>query len=222
MALNGTEILDIIPCQEYMPIADFPGVFQPCRKSNVGEPLYFEEGELLMQTVYILSGPAGVGKSTTSSALVDALKNSAYISGDDVSHMHVRGRQKPWESKSELSLIWNNILGLTRNFVLNGIDVVIDYVTFPDEAYWLRDKLMDLTQNVVYVVLMTDHETLLKRDQLRIPEHQMGERCLILIQEFNESGLNRKYLLDTDQKNVDEINLVIDDIMNNKQYSLDD
>ncbi|NQX71686.1 AAA family ATPase [Paenibacillus alba] len=178
-----------------------------------------------MQTVYILSGPAGVGKSTTSTALVDALKNSAYISGDDVSHMHVRGRQKPWESKSELSLIWNNILSLTRNFVLNGIDVVIDYVTFPDEAYWLRDKLMDLTQNVVYVVyvvLMTDHETLLKRDQLRIPEHQMGERCLILIQEFNESGLNRKYLLDTDQKNVDEINLVIDDIMNNKQYSLDD
>ncbi|MGO4501089.1 hypothetical protein AB4114_35155 [Paenibacillus sp. 2RAB27] len=81
---------------------------------------------------------------------------------------------------------------------------------------------MDLTQNVVYVVLMTDHETLLKRDQLRIPEHQMGERCLILIQEFNESGLNRKYLLDTDRKNVDEISLVIDDIMNNKQYSLDD
>ncbi len=49
-----------------------------------------------------------------------------------------------------------------------------------------------------------------------------GERCLILIQEFNASGLNRKYLLHTDRKNVDEINLVIDDIMSNKQYSLDD
>ncbi|CAG7609536.1 hypothetical protein PAESOLCIP111_01180 [Paenibacillus solanacearum] len=69
-----------------------------------------------MQTVYILSGPAGAGKSTTSKALVRALKNSAYISGDYVSYMHVSGRQKPWESKGELSLIWNNILSLTQTF----------------------------------------------------------------------------------------------------------
>jgi hypothetical protein len=124
--------------------------------------------------------------------------------------MHVSGRQKPWENKSELSLIWNNILSLTQNFVFNGIDVVIDYVTFPDEAYWLKDKLMELTENVVYVVLWTDHETLLKRDQLRLPEHQMGERCLILIKEFKKSGLNNKHLLDTSQKNVDAIHLVIE------------
>jgi adenylate kinase family enzyme len=175
-----------------------------------------------MQTVYILSGPAGVGKSTTSNVLVSALKNSAYISGDDVSHMHVSGRQKPWESKTELSLIWNNILSLTQNFVLNGIDVVIDYVTFPDEAYWLRDKLKELTQNVVYVVLWSEPETLLKRDQLRLPEHQMRERCLILIDEFKESGLNNKYLLNTGQKNVNDLHLLIEEIMNGKQYRLDD
>ncbi|WP_068775308.1 AAA family ATPase [Paenibacillus sp. FJAT-26967] len=175
-----------------------------------------------MQTVYIISGPAGVGKSTTSSALVNTLKNSAYISGDDVSHMHVNGRQKPWESKSELSLIWNNILSLTQNFVLNGIDVVIDYVTFPDEAYWLKDKLKELTENVIYVVLWADHGNLLKRDQLRLPEHQMGERCLILIEEFKESRLKNKYLLDTSQKNTDAIHQVIKEIMNNRQYCLTD
>ncbi|XOS93125.1 hypothetical protein ACLMAB_05655 [Brevibacillus laterosporus] len=79
---------------------------------------------MLIQTVYKVSGPAGVGKSTTSSALVNAL-NSAYISGDDVSHMHVSGRQMPWESKSELSLIWNNILSLTQNFVLNGVSSML-------------------------------------------------------------------------------------------------
>jgi hypothetical protein len=66
------------------------------------------------------------------------------------------------------------------------------------------------------------HETLLKRDQLRLPEHQMGERCLILIKEFMESGLNNKHLLDTSQKNVDTIYLVIEEIMNNKQFKLDD
>lgn len=175
-----------------------------------------------MQTVYILSGPAGVGKSTTSRALVDTLKNSAYISGDYVSHMHVNGRQKPWESKFELSLIWNNILSLTQNFVSNGIDVVVDYITFPDEAYWLRDRLMELSVNVVYTVLWVDPKTLLSRDQLRKPEHQMGERCLILIEEFKESGLDTKHLLDTSHHSVDAIDLVIEDIMNNKQYRLVD
>jgi predicted kinase len=174
-----------------------------------------------MQTVYILSGPAGVGKSTTSNALVNALNNSAYISGDDVSHMHVNGRQKPWESKVELSLIWNNILSLTQNFLLHGIDVVIDYVTFPDEAYWLQDKLKEITVKVVYVVLWTDHQTLLQRDQLRMPEHQMGERCLILIDEFKQSGLHRKHLLNTSQVNVDALHLVVEEIINNEHYRLD-
>ncbi|WNR46890.1 AAA family ATPase [Paenibacillus roseipurpureus] len=175
-----------------------------------------------MQTVYILSGPAGVGKSTTSGALLRALNNCAYISGDDVSHMHVSGRQKPWESESELSLIWSNILSLTQNFVNNRIDVVIDYVTFPDEANWLKDKLKAFTINVVYVVLWTDHETLLKRDQMRTPEHQMGERCLILIDEFKESGLKNKHLLNTSKKNADDIHQVIEEILNNQQYKLED
>lgn len=177
---------------------------------------------MLVQTVYIVSGPAGVGKSTTSRVLTNKLKNSAYISGDDISHMHVSGRQKPWESKAELSLIWNNILSLTQNFILNNIDVVIDYVTFPDQAYWLKDKLREFTENVVYVVLWTDPETLLRRDQLRLPEHQMGDRCLILIEEFKEAGLKTKYMLDTSQHNTASIHLVIEEIMNNKQYRIDD
>jgi gluconate kinase len=149
-----------------------------------------------MQNVYLISGPAGVGKSTTSRKLVTSLQHSSYISGDVVSHMHVGGRQKPWESETELSLIWNNIFSLTTNFLDYGMDVVIDYVTFPKEARWLRDKLINRSVNVSYVVLWTDQETLLRRDQMRVPEHQMGERCLILMNEFVESGLNKRHILD--------------------------
>lgn len=173
-----------------------------------------------MQTVYILSGPAGVGKSTTSRALAEALPNSAYISGDDVSHMHVSGRQKPWESETELSLIWTNIWSLTRNFLLHGMDVVIDYVTFPEEAYWLKDKLKELTGNVVYVVLWTDHETLLQRDRLRLPEHQMGERCLILMEEFKNSGVSNNHLFDTTRVNANAILTVIEEVVNNQRFRL--
>lgn len=46
----------------------------------------------MSRNLYIISGPAGVGKSTTSKLLVQTLDRSAYISGDDVSHYPVKGR----------------------------------------------------------------------------------------------------------------------------------
>ncbi|TDQ42976.1 hypothetical protein [Aureibacillus halotolerans] len=113
-------------------------------------------------------------------------------------------------------------MSLTKNFILNDIDVVIDYVTFPDEAYWLKDNLKVLPCHVVYVVLWTDPETLLKRDSLRLPEYQMGERCLILIEEFKEAGVNNKHLLNTSQQKIDAIHLVITEIMDNRHYLLAD
>jgi gluconate kinase len=173
-----------------------------------------------MRAVYLVSGPAGVGKSTTSEALVNALTNSAYISGDDVSHIHRNGRQKPWESRSELSLICSNILSLTQNLIRHGADVVIDYVAFPGEALWLKDKLRDLPVNVVYVVLWTDPETLMQRDQLRLPEHRMGQRCRILLKEFEESGVKNKHVLDTSRLNADAVRQIAEEIMNNGNYRL--
>jgi 2-phosphoglycerate kinase len=170
------------------------------------------------RSVFILSGPAGVGKSTTSNLFAKKLSFSAYISGDDVSHMHIGGRKKPWESKEEVSLIWNNILSLTRNFLKYGNDVVIDFVTFPPEASWLQDNLKDLDVTVKYVVLWTDNDTLIERDSMRKEEHRMGERCLILVNEFKESGLDDKYLIDTSEKDIEYI---IGEIIKNKRFKLD-
>lgn len=175
-----------------------------------------------MQTVYILSGPAGVGKSTTARELVKTLYNSAHISGDDVSHMHVNGREKPWESKTELLLTWINILCLTKNFIANGIDVVIDYVAFPNDVTWLRDSLKDLDVNVVYVVLWTDKDTLYKRDLMRAPEQRMGERSLKLIDEFIESGLSKTHILDTSQNGPEALAQIVKTIISNDQYKLGD
>ena len=168
--------------------------------------------------VYIVSGPAGVGKSTTSKELVKTLKNSAYISGDYISHMHVNGRKKPWESQEEVSLIWDNILSLTKNFLRYGNDVVVDYVTFPQEAKRLSDTLKKLNVEVNYVVLWADNETLVSRDNLRKPEHRMGERCLILVSEFIESELDEKYIFNT-SKNT-PITHVVNEIMNNAKYKM--
>ncbi|WP_312097243.1 AAA family ATPase [Niallia sp.] len=170
--------------------------------------------------VYILSGPAGVGKSTTSKELTKNLAQSAYISGDYISHMHINGRKKPWERREEVTLIWDNILSLTKNFLRYGNDVVVDYVSFPQEVRWLKENLKGLNVEVIYAVLWTDIETLIKRDKMRDPENRMGERCLILFDEFLESELEEKHFLDTGKNSTEDIPNVINEMINNPKYKI--
>jgi predicted AAA+ superfamily ATPase len=72
-----------------------------------------KEGFMIKSTIYVISGPAGVGKSTTSKELVKTLERSAYISGDDISHIPVNGRGKPWLCQETLSLTWENVISST-------------------------------------------------------------------------------------------------------------
>ncbi|MEN8698237.1 AAA family ATPase [Bacillus infantis] len=171
--------------------------------------------------VYIISGPAGVGKSTISTELVKSLNRSAYISGDYVSHMHINGRRKPWESEEEHSLIWDNILSLTANFIKYDNDVVIDYVSFPEEAKWLNENLKHFNAEVRYVVLLSDKDTLIKRDNLRKIEDRMGERSLILLNEFIESGVSQNHIIDTTMHTVMDLHHIINDIINNPRFILE-
>ena len=62
--------------------------------------------------IYIISGPAGAGKSTTSKMIANRLQKSAYIPGDEINHMVVGGYEKPWLSPFHTHLIWLNIASL--------------------------------------------------------------------------------------------------------------
>ena len=175
----------------------------------------------MKRTVYVISGPAGVGKSTTSKKLAKQLERSSYISGDTISHLPINGRGKPWLCRDTHNLTWENILSLTRNLVEYDFDVVIDYVSFPREVHWLADKLKDKNVDIVYVVLMVDRDTIVKRDESRNPEIQMGERSLILLKEFEEALLdNAQHILNTQEYSVEQLDEIIDEIINNKQKYL--
>ncbi|WP_405156392.1 AAA family ATPase [Paenibacillus sp. FSL K6-0108] len=174
----------------------------------------------MLRSVYIISGPAGIGKSTTSRKLVEHLDRSSYISGDDISHLPVNGRGKPWICQETHKLTWTNILSLVKNLIEFNYDVVLDYVTFPSEANWLACELerMNVNVRVVYVVFMVDHETIIRRDQLRDPSIQMGERSVILLNEFIEALKDERHILNTQDYSVDQLEEVIEEILNNNRF----
>ncbi len=187
------------------------------RRENID---IFKLGGKMKNTVYIISGPAGVGKSTTSKKLVQRLDRSAYISGDDVSHITVNGRGKPWLDKDTLDLTWKNILSLTKNLLDYEYNVVIDYVAFPKEVNWFSQELCNREIRMVYVVLLADKDTIIFRDRLRIEEEQMGERSLRLLEEFeNDSELLTRNKLYTHQYKEEQLPGIIEEIINNDKYN---
>ncbi|WP_440118951.1 AAA family ATPase [Paenibacillus sp. QZ-Y1] len=172
----------------------------------------------MSRSVYIISGPAGVGKSTTSKRLVEHLDRSSYISGDDISHLPVNGSGKPWLCQETHQLTWINILSLAKNLIEFNYDVIIDYVTFPSEANWLANELESMNVKVIYVVFMVDHETIIVRDQSRDPMIQMGDRSVILLNEFKEVLKDERHVLNTQEYSVDQIDEVIEEIVNNNRF----
>lgn len=159
----------------------------------------------MSRRVFIVSGPAGVGKSTTACILAEKLKKSAYISGDTVSHMSISGREKPWESENANKLIWENIKDLTKNFLDYGCDVVIDWVAFWNDIKQYTFDWMEQGIEVRYVILWAEENVHVERDRQRPKEIQMGERVLILRDEFLNSCAPSRFFLDNTTTGIENI-----------------
>ncbi|MCD9021834.1 AAA family ATPase [Cohnella silvisoli] len=169
----------------------------------------------MKRSVYIISGPAGAGKSTTSKKIAERLSKSAYIEGDNIDHMVIGGYEKPWLSQYHTDLIWLNILSLTKNFLNQDHDVVIDYVAFMKNAEYIVNAIREWDVSVKFAILLPNGEELLKRDAERIPEYRMGLRCIAGLEEFRQSNPPIKHIINSTYLDVDT---VINDIMNNDDY----
>lgn len=173
----------------------------------------------MKRKVWIVSGPAGVGKSTTARQLAQGMKKSAYVLGDDISHMTVSGRERPWESERANDLVWKNIVALTENFLEAGYDVVVDWVAFWHDvkrytAHWIEQAI-----EVRYVILWAGQDVHVRRDQHRPSDVQMGERVLILRNEFLSSGAPDRYYLDNTESELSE---TIQQLQESEQFVLTD
>ncbi len=163
-----------------------------------------------MNKLYVLTGPAGVGKSTISKLIAESLDKSVLIEGDDIYNFFVGGRIKPWNSDAPLDLFWNNCFYLIKSYLENGYDVVFNYIIKPNYFEIISNNFKEY--EIIFKVLLTDEDIILKRDKERPVDCQMGERSLILLKQFIDANYNNKYIINTSNLTALE---TLDKIMNN-------
>lgn len=164
-------------------------------------------------TIYLISGPCGVGKSTVAKALYGHLKHAALIDGDAIMSMFPEGHEPPWEE--HLAITWENILSMTKSLIRHKFDVVIDFVV-ETEFEWFSQQAADLEVALRYVVLRADKETLVKRLEKR-GDPELVDRSLFLLSELEGLPFNQKNLYDTTHTQPSEI---VENILTTSRFTV--
>lgn len=155
-----------------------------------------------MPNLYIITGPAGVGKSTVSKLLASSSSKSALIEGDDIYHQVVGSYTEAWKESNHLDTFWKVCTSTIKTYLDDGYDVVFNYIVTPDALANIKDNFKDF--NIKFVVLLVDEQTLLKRDLKRPEDCRMNERCIVLLNNFKNHNYDSKYILDTSNLSADE------------------
>ena len=168
-----------------------------------------------MPNLYIITGPAGVGKSTISKELAKSYNKSALIEGDDIYHQVIGGFVQAWKEGNHLKTFWKVCVNIIKTYLEDGFDVVFNYIITPENLELIKTVFKDY--NVKFVVLITDEATLLARDKERPIDCQMGQRCLTLLNSFKNKNYNSKNILDTSNLSISK---TVDIIKNDIKFAI--
>ncbi len=168
-----------------------------------------------MSKLYIITGPAGVGKSTISRKIAESKKKSVLIEGDDIYHQVIGGYVQAWKEGNHLDVFWKVCINTIRTYLEDGYDVIFNYIVTPISLKQMQGKFKDY--DVKFIVLLVDEKTLLLRDKERPEDCQMAERCITLLNSFKNYNYNEQYILDTSNFTVNE---AVDIIENDNKFIL--
>ena len=161
----------------------------------------------MIPTLYIITGPAGVGKSTISKAIAENKNKSALIEGDVIYHQVIGGYVPAWKDGNHLEIFWEICINTIKTYLQYGYDVVFNYIITPENISLIKNSIQNY--NIKFIVLLTDESTLLSRDKQRSIDCQMNERCITLLNNFKNRNYSPNNILDTSNLSIDEtLNLI--------------
>lgn len=155
-----------------------------------------------MPILYIITGPAGVGKSTISKELAMSSNKSVLIEGDDIYHQVVGGYTPAWKDGNHLQTFWKVCMNIFKTYLDDGYDVIFNYIVTPKNIEMIKDEFKNYI--IKFVVLLTNEATLLSRDKERPEDCQMKERCITLLNSFKSRNYNSQNILDTTNLSISE------------------
>ena len=161
-----------------------------------------------MPNLYVITGPAGVGKSTVSKRLAQNLSKSALIEGDEIYHQVIGGYIPAWKEGNHLQTFWKVCINIVRSYLEDDFDVVFNYIVTPENLALLKNEFKNYT--IKFIVLLVDESTLLLRDKERPLGCQMKERCITLLNNFKNSNYNINNILDTTNLSINQIANIIE------------
>ena len=157
-------------------------------------------------SVWLITGVPGAGKSTVSRGLARRLPRSAHVETDLVRAMIVSGRVGPGEeplaeSNAQLELGAHNAALLADSFMNAGFTPIIDDVILQPQMARYREVLSRWPLR--YVVLAPPVEVAIERDSGRVEKH-VAERFAYLDAELREQMQGLGLWLDTSGMTTDE------------------
>lgn len=173
--------------------------------------------------ICLITGPAGVGKSTIAKLLAKEFAKTAKIDVDYIRKMIIHGYVMPFRdnktTREQLLLSRKNACSLARNFVQSGFSVFIDDVITKKSS--LDFYLKNLTGYKVLVFLLFCNKNVLqKRDTARPKNQVMGKRALNLHDHFSKRlKENRWFIIDTSRNNIAKTTKQIIDIIKARNAS---
>ena len=160
-----------------------------------------------MANLYIITGPAGVGKSTISRKIAESKNKSVLIEGDDIYSQVIGSYVSAWKEGNHLDVFWDVCINSIKTYLSYGYNVVFNYIVTPNILERIKEDFKEYTTK--FVVLLSDEETLLKRDKQRPEDCQMNKRCLILLDSFKNKDYNQDNILNTTNLSIeDTVNII--------------
>lgn len=163
-----------------------------------------------MNKLYVVTGPAGVGKSTISHGIAESKDKSVLIEGDEIYHQVVGGYVSPWKEGNHLDAFWKVCINTIKTYLEEGYDVVFNYIIEPERLEVLKESFKDY--DIKFIVLLVSEDILFARDKERPEDCQMKERCIVLLNEFKKHNYDSKYIIDTSDISIsDTINIALNE-----------